>query len=130
MFGVPCGIDIIKLIAIVLSPFIESSMHQYIMEAPETYLYKNYRPVTLTSHLTKILEKSLQRISILSWKHIRRSTISNMAYLICQLQFSATKASQQDIGGIGKLNNGTFAKVLDRVDHGIFLNKLKKNRNQ
>ena len=95
-------------------------------------LPKNYRPVALTSHLIKILEKILAKnIHQFLETHQKmnpkqhgflsgRSCLSQQQDHHNKILEELEKSSNVDVIYLD------FAKAFDKVDHGILLNKLKK----
>ena len=98
-------------------------------------LPKNYHPVALTSHLIKILDKILtknihQFLEMHQKMNPKQHGFRSGRSCFSQLLEHHNKILQE----FEKSNNVyviylDFAKAFDEVNHGILLNKLKKNQN-
>ena len=109
----------------------EQLLHQYTRVAPRTS-DKNYRPVALTSHLIKILEKILaknihQFLEMHQEMNPKQYGFRSGRSCLSQLLEHHNKILEE----LEKSNNVDviyldFAKAFDKVDDGIVLNKLKK----
>ena len=95
-------------------------------------LFKNYRPVALTSHLIKILEKIFAKNinqflethqKINHKQHGFRPGRSCLSQLLEHQNKILEELEEPNNVDVIYLD---FAKAFDKVDHGILLNKLKK----
>ena len=92
---------------------------------------KNYRPITLTSILCKVLEKIILKPIVIHLRdnllynerqhgfRAKRSTLSQLLCHIDELLDNMEKGYNVDVVYLD------FAKAFDKVDHGILLQKLK-----
>lgn len=90
----------------------------------------NYRPVALTNHLTKILERLIRKelVEYLETNHLTnnsqhgfRAGRSTITQLLCYLDDIYNKLEKGEEVDSVYLD---FAKAFDKVDHGILLGKL------
>ena len=87
----------------------------------------NFRPISLTSHLIKTIERVI-RVKLVNFlelgskldprQHGSRAHISTLSQLL-EYQDDILKSLEDD-------DNLDFSRAYDKVDHGILLHKMKK----
>ena len=94
------------------------------------YLAKNYRPVSLTSHIIKVMERVIVRrlVEYIEEHHLYnanqhgfrkgRSCLSQLLEQYAEILDSLCRGHAVDVVYLD------FAKAFDKVDHGILLRKL------
>ena len=93
---------------------------------------KNYRPVSLTSHIIKIFERItvkklveyLERNNLLNnGQHGFRKKRSCLSQLLEHYQALVEALENREVAEVIYLD---FAKAFDKVDHGVLMRKLRK----
>ena len=102
-----------------------------IFKGGDKSLPKSYRPVSLTSHITKTFERVLRKVLIghlVSNQLVNNSQHGFISRRSCETQLIAYYSKildQMQSKGVVDAVYLDFAKAFDKCDHGVILHKLK-----
>ncbi len=101
-----------------------------IFKGGETCEPVNYRPVALTSHLTKtferIIRKSIEHLAINNYiNKTQHGFLSNRSTLTQLVEYYSNILDLLEENGVVDSIYLDFAKAFDKCDHGVILHKLR-----